>query len=145
MADKMHVTHLRKIVRALDPDSDVTAHGAIDHPIDAVQVVLLTAAILGTINVVKLASFTGYSRQFISAIALNMKNNHLWINGQYKCSEWFDPEDGINHAMFHEHNDIACGSRWKPYAEPISVDACQIYWTELEKQSKQKFKCGGWL
>ena len=128
MANKLHVSHIRSVVRALDPDSEVSPPGRTDHPIDAVQVVLLSAAILETIDVVRLASFTRYSREFVSAIALNMKNNHLWIDGHYRCSEWFHVEDGIvNHAMFCEHNDIACGSCWKPDAEPISVDVCKIY------------------
>jgi len=54
-----------------------------EHPMVAVGIVLLSSAILGTANIEKLVKFTGYSRPFISAIAFNMENNKLWVDGQY--------------------------------------------------------------
>jgi hypothetical protein len=57
-----------------------------EHPMTAVGIVLLGAALLQIDSPRSLMSFTGYSFQFVSAIVLNMLNNRLWTNGRYDHS-----------------------------------------------------------
>lgn len=47
------------------------------HPIGAVGIVLMAAAMGGITCPGQLAHFTGYSRSFVSAIICNLTNNHL--------------------------------------------------------------------
>jgi len=97
----------------------------------AVGIVLLSAALLGTIKASDLMIFTGYSSQFISAITLNMRNNNLWIGGRYDHCIWLSQEGTIEKEGLWEHIDIACGTLWMPEADTaVSADPCEIYWDE---------------
>jgi hypothetical protein len=109
-----------------------------EHPMDAVGIVLLSSAILGTANVEKLVKFTGYSSTFISAIAFNMENNKLWVDGEYREEQywrWFSPDGSVEDQEFWENIGIACGEVWVPEAHSEdSMDTCKIYWGELPPQ-----------
>lgn len=114
-----------------------------EHPMVAVGIVLLSSAILGTANIEKLVKFTGYSRPFISAIAFNMENNKLWVDGQYgedQYGRWFSPDGSIDDDNeFWENIGIACGTAWEPEAHSdASLDPCKIYWDELPPQDPTK-------
>ena len=105
----------------------------------AVGIVLLSSAILGTGDIEKLVKFTGYTREFVSAIAFNMQNNNLWVNDQFEESQyrkWF-ALDGTIHDddEFWENIQIACGTVWQPGADSdVSLDPCKIYWDEQKAQ-----------
>ena len=135
MARTLNVDDIHKALRSQynDLETDVSAPDS-EHPIEAVATVLLSSAVLGTTDSDRLVRFTGYSRQFVSGIALNMRNNRLWGHGQYDCSGWFDPQGGIfDDRRFWEDHQVALGIMWRPSVEPISIDVCSIYWSELKK------------
>lgn len=100
------------MMHAMYPDVE---NGRIDkasyeHPMTAVGIVLLSAAFLGTTAGSQLMAFTGYSGPFASAIALNMLNNRLWIDGRY---------------------DLDCGMLWMSNADTaVSADPIDLYWDE---------------
>ena len=108
-----------------------------EHPMTAVGIVLISAIILGTTDIARLAKFTGYSENFISAIAFNMIQNKLWVQGMYdhsQCSRWYAPDGVISdESVFWEHIDMACGNLWMPGVETRSLDPCMIYWGERER------------
>jgi len=82
----------------------------------------------------ELRRFTGYSREFISAIGLNMQNNKWWIEGQYDTSTWLSAEGTIDPRRFWDHIEVACGSLWMPNrATKFSIDSCKIYWDERSR------------
>jgi hypothetical protein len=109
-----------------------------EHPMTAVGIVLLSSAILGTGDIEKLIRFTGDTREFVSAIAFNMQNNNLWVNGQFEESQyrtWFAPDGTIHDDKeFWETIQIACGTVWQPEADSnVSLDPCKIYWDERQR------------
>ena len=81
-----------------------------EHPMTAVGIVLLSAALMKSNNPRALMSFTGYSFQFVSAIVLNMLNNRLWTNGRYDSSGWLLQGGTIETEELWEHIEIACGN-----------------------------------
>jgi hypothetical protein len=114
-----------------------------EHVMVAVGIVLLSSAILGTANIEKLVKFTGYSRNFISAIAFNMENNKMWVGGEYGEEQywrWFSPDGSIDDDNeFWENINIACGMTWVPDAHSDAfVDTCKIYWDERSLQDPTK-------
>ena len=107
-----------------------------EHPMTAVGIVLISAIILGTTEISRLVKFTGYSENFISAIAFNMTQSKLWVNGRYdesQFSEWFSP-DGIisDDVQFWDHIEIACGNMRRSGVETEPFDPCEIYRDERE-------------
>src|SRR5689334_18604643 len=88
-----------------------------EHPMTAVGLVLLSAAIIGRTEVAELTVFTGYSRRFISAITSNMQNNRLWIDGRYDVSAWLSPDGAIDEVRFWDHIEFACGTMWRPVVD----------------------------
>ena len=91
----------------------------------------LSAGLMGTIEATTLMLFTGYSRLFISAIACNMQNNQLWIDGRYDVSGWLSPDGTIDGECLWTHIELACGNEWMPGADVyIAADPCMIYWDE---------------
>ena len=140
MAKRLNVDDIHKALRSQYTDliTDVSTPDC-EHPIEAVATVLLSSGVLDTADVPKLVKFTGYARQFVSAIALNMQNNHLWSHGRYDYSEWFDPQRGIiDDRHFWSHHEVALGMAWRSGVEQISVDVCRIYWDEIERDEKRK-------
>jgi hypothetical protein len=104
-----------------------------EHPMTAVGVVLLSAVLLDTTEMLKLAAFTGYSHQFISAISWNMQNNNLWTDGKYRVSDW-SGANGVDPEQFFFHIEIACGGLWQPDSQSLfSMDTCKIYWDERKQ------------
>jgi len=81
---------LKNLMHVMYPDVEDDRDDKCDfeHPMTAVGIVLLTATLTGTIDERALMGFTGYSRQFVSAIALNMLNNRLWSDNGYDHSNW---------------------------------------------------------
>ena len=105
--------------------------GSYEHPMTAVGIVLLSAALLGTIDARELMAFTRYSRQFVSAIALNMLNNRLWADGGYDHSSWLLEDGTMEEEELWEHIEIACGMLWMPKADTgVSAEPCDLYWDE---------------
>jgi len=97
----------------------------------AAGLVLLSAAIFGTTDHTKLILFTGYSRQFISAISLNMENNQLWVDGQYKSWSWLSSDRKIDERGLWDHIEFGCGTERIPTCDrEIVIDACALFWDE---------------
>ena len=84
------VADLRPIMQVMFPavEDERDDNEKYEHPMTAVGLVLLSAAIISTTEATKLVLFTGYSRPFISAITFNMQNNQLWVGGRYDASTW---------------------------------------------------------
>jgi len=111
MSQAFRATDLKGMMHAMYPDVE---NGRIDkasyeHPMTAVGIVLLSAAFLGTTAGRRLMAFTGYSGQFVSAIAFNMLNNRLWIDGRYEHSSWWLKNGTIGAEQLWEHIEMACG------------------------------------
>ena len=102
-----------------------------EHPMTATGMVLLSAALLRTIGLKELLLFTGYGREFISAIGLNMQNNKLWTDGRYDTSTWLSSDGTIDERKFWDHIEVACGMLWMTTrSSSFSVDSCKVYWDE---------------
>lgn len=114
-----------------DVEDDRRDKSSFEHRMTAVGIVLLRPALLGTTDRKQLTAFTGYSRQFVSAIALNMLNNRLWTNDRYDHSAWLLKDGTIEAERLSEHIDLACGMLWMPNATTeFSADPCEVYWDE---------------
>ena len=128
------VADLRLIMHALFPEVDDRADPEnAEHPMTAVGLVLLSAAVIDTTEATKLALFTGYRHRFISAITFNMQNNRLWVDGQYDATEWLRSDGTIDADTLWDHVEFACGDLWMPSAHSdIAADPCPctIYWDE---------------
>jgi hypothetical protein len=120
----------------VDDDQFSIEHSGFIHenPITAIGVVLISSVVLGTTEVNRLVEFTGYSKEFIRAIAANMQNSHLWRDGKYDCAEWSSgnnllPRDEKEDREFSEHIQIAEGSVWSADAKSRpSEDAGAVFW-----------------
>ena len=131
---------IRRALQARYPDveedeSAIELSGFIhENPFTAIGVVLISAALLGTTDVDRLAAFTRYSRAFIRAIAWNMENSGLWKDGKYNCSDWSAsgnllPRNEHEDHEFWDHISIGEGSMWNKDANSHdSVDSCKIFW-----------------
>jgi hypothetical protein len=82
---------------------------AAEDPMVAVMVVVFSAALLRITNINALCVFTGYSHQFVSAIADNMQSNDLWRGENYEASYWLRDRAFDEHE-FLEQVDVACGT-----------------------------------
>jgi hypothetical protein len=81
----------------------------IDCPNFPVMVILFSAALLRTANVVTLCDFTGYGPEYVGAIAENMANNQLRQGDQYVASGWL--RDGcLDEDEFGRQIDVALGT-----------------------------------
>jgi len=106
-----------------------------DHPMTAVGIVLLCAAYRRSTDIDELAQLTGYSIDFVLAIAFNMENNKLWVNGEYSSPKWWLGNGCIDGEEFWQHIDAACGDLWFPEGDTsVSADPCEIYWNERPSQ-----------
>lgn len=133
MSKLLRAKNLRVAMLAMYPDVQWEGedNNVPEHPMIAVGIVLLSAALLQTIQAQRIMAFTGYSQQFISAIALNMMNNKLWSNGEYDHSSWMLQDGLINDDELRAHVEIACGMLWEDEADAhISADPCDVYWEE---------------
>src|SRR6266550_7777465 len=137
MSKSFTVVDLRPIMQFLYPEveDERDDDDPYEHPMTAVGIVLLSAAVMGTTKAKQLILFTGYSRSFISAILINMQNNKLWLDGKYDCSPWISADGTIDKTEFWDHIEIACGSLWLPVGDTsISMDTCMIYWDERRRR-----------
>jgi hypothetical protein len=108
MSSTFRAAELRNAMRVMYPDLEGERVYLRDdeHPMTAVGIVLLSAALLQIDRPRSLMSFTGYSFQFVSAIVLNMLNNRLWTNGRYDHSSWL-LEDGTIRTP-HQSSRVVC-------------------------------------
>ena|SRR5437868_859785 len=83
-----------------------------DCPIFPVMVVLFAAALLQDTSVDTLFEFTGYRKDFIEAISINMTNNGLWKCGGYSRSGWFENGELADENEFGRQVDAAVGCLW---------------------------------
>jgi hypothetical protein len=120
---------LRQFMRSRYPG--VEDEGDDEHPLTAIGVVLLSAVILGTTDTEELIRFTGYSREFVSAIAVNMEDNRAWWNGRYDLVGWLLTDGTIDDCLFWEHINVACAMVSLPGAlYKAEADPCKIFWEE---------------
>ena len=136
MSKLLAVNDLRPIMQALFPDDEDgrEVNKNYEHPMTAVGLVLMSAAIIGTTKAARLIFFTGYSRSFISAITFNMQNNQLWVGGRYDASTWLCADGTIDGEGLLTHVEVACGNEWMPAADPdIAADTCMVYWAERRR------------
>ena len=84
---KMDLAWVKKEVHRLDKSLDEFDESFL------IAVVLISSAIVGA-NIKRLATFTHYSRDFISDIGKHLRKNGVWKNGQVDNYEWFDKNSG---------------------------------------------------
>jgi len=103
----------------------------------AVASVLLSAAILQTVEPRKLRQFTGYHPAFIASVAWNMRNSKLWTATGYDTSRWLSVSGEMNDLLMLGDVDVAWGNGWGPDAEfpRDAIDTYQAY-KDLVAQSK---------
>jgi hypothetical protein len=136
MSKLLIVSDLRPILQAMYPDVEDGRedHENYEHPMTAVGLVLMSAAIMDTTQAAKLIRFTGYSRLFLSAITFNMQNNQIWIDGRYDASTWLFRDGTIDAEELWTHIEIACANQWVPDADPhLAADPCKVYWDERRR------------
>lgn len=93
-------------------------------PFFAVQVVLFAAACLENTDVCYLSVFTGCRKDFVQAIAQNMLNNKLWLDGKYDCSRWYRSGEVTSDDRFCDETNAAAASGRFPCSRiEDSVDA----------------------
>src|SRR5260370_5413133 len=126
MPIKYTADNLRELMRTMYPDVDDGS----EHPMTAVGVVLLAAAIFGITDEEALVRLTAYPRSFIAAILFNLRGNRVFHNGSYDCSHWLSAEEAIDYQRFWEHIEAACGHFW--HVDFPDLDTCQIYWNNKE-------------
>ena len=133
------VADLRPIMQVMFPavEDERDDNEKYEHPMTAVGLVLLSAAIISTTEATKLVLFTGYSRPFISAITFNMQNNQLWVGGRYDASTWLSLDGTIDAECLWTHIEVACGDQWMPAADPdVAADTCMVYWDERKRVTR---------
>ena len=87
----------QKIVRIFPSMVDLSGP---EHPWVPIGVVLISAELLQTTDVSKLFAFTGYSQNFVAAIAFNLIHNNVWsrdghFGSQYRSWFSFFPDSVI--------------------------------------------------
>ena len=92
----------------------------------AVASVLLSAAVLQTVEPSKLQQFTGYHPAFIASVAWNMRNGKLWTATGYDTARWLSASGEMNDLLMLEDVEVAWGTGWSPDAE-FPHDAIDIY------------------
>ena len=135
--NELTAADLLSMARTLDPgvDDPGECEGPYPNAVNAAKVVLMSAALLGTTNTVRLEQFTGYSRTFISAIKFNMENNHLWSDGRYDASAWLSAKVAIDDDLLSEDVEVAMGWAWTPEAD--SDDAIDP-WSSVGRNAVRK-------
>jgi hypothetical protein len=57
--------------------------------------ILLAALAENTTDPEHIAQVTGYEREAVEQVAINMRNGELWIDDQVHCDHWFDAKCGL--------------------------------------------------
>ena len=83
-----------------------------DCPLFPVMVVLFSAALFQNTSVEFLVEFTGYRKDYVEAISINMRNNGLWKSGKYFRSGWFKNGELADENEFGRQVDAAVGCLW---------------------------------
>jgi hypothetical protein len=114
-----------------------------DCPFFALQVVLFAAAVLQNTDAGDLSAFTGCSKDFVVAVARNMRNNNLWVDGKYDCSHWYRNGEIADHHRFCEETQAAEGSLWfASSAENDTVDPFSFAGNETYHLLWESLICG---
>jgi len=144
--------NLQRVVKYLDQTYPQVGP---ECPFFALQVVLFAAAVLQNTDVGDLSEFTGCSKDFVVAVARNMRNNNLWVDGKYDCSQWYRNGEITDHYRFCEETQAAEGSLWfSSLEENATVDpfsagnvTCHPLWESLicgmKKPCERVRQCGG--
>jgi len=128
MRDSKSKCALRKIVGYLD---DIYPDLGTDCPFFAIQVVVLSAAVLQKVAVRYLSDFTGCTYNLVDAITQNMQNNALWVGGKYDCSNWLVNGIITDDDRFCEETMAAEGSFWFPGADMTkTADISHFLWEQ---------------
>jgi hypothetical protein len=111
----------------------------------AIASLLLSAAVLGTVEPGQLRRFTSYHPAFIASVASNMRNNNLWTVQGYDTSHWLSSAGEVNERSFLEDFDVAAGSSWCPDAEFFhdAIDAWDVYQELESKGAVRRFTLRG--
>jgi hypothetical protein len=137
------VDDIRRELNRKFPDVDDLPEN--EHPMTAIGVVLISAMILQSTEISRLVIFTGYSPDFISAIAFNMIHNKLWTGSGCVAGEgstWFSLDGFVREdGEFWDQIEMACGNMWMPgIGERVSRDPCRIFWDERSRESCHREK-----
>jgi hypothetical protein len=119
--------NLTSVVRYLDL---MCPYLGIECPLFAVHVVIFSAAILQNTDVDQLSQFTGCTRNLVDAIARNMYNNRLWVDGKYDCSRWLADGVIIDQDRFCDETQAAEGGYFFPSAKEIVAADPYQFWCE---------------
>ena len=139
MNKQLTVADLEKIMLDLYPHLEPEHPGHVFHALIRMGALLLGAAFLNTTDVVTLVRLTGYSPNFVSAVAFNMTNNKLWRDGSYDTSAWLRPDGSIDEKQFYEHVACAEGDLWMPACDnDISTEPCWIFSDEHRRNLPKK-------
>lgn len=131
--NELTAADLLSMARTLDPGVDEDPDDPNPNSVNAAKVVLMSAALLGTTNTIRLEQFTGYSRPFISAIKFNMENNHLWCDSRYAASSWLFANVTIDDDLLSEDVEVAMGWAWTQEADSAdSIDPTTSYWDQRD-------------
>ena len=102
-----------------------------DCPLFPVMVVLFSAAVFQNASVEFLVEFTGYRKDYVEAISINMRNNGLWKSGRYSRSGWLKNGELADENEFGRQVDAAVGclrySEEAPRSRTKDVNSMQPY------------------
>lgn len=131
MASRVTFERVEQVICTWFPDPEPETDSV--RAFRAIAGLLLSAVVLGTVELGKLRRFTGYHPAFIAAVAWNMRNSGLWTAHGYDASAWLGPTGDVNEQMFLEDFDVAAGSTWCPDAEEPreAIDTWDVF-CELE-------------
>jgi hypothetical protein len=101
-------------------------------PLFAVYVVVFSAAILQNTDVDELSRFTGCTRNLVDAIARNMSNNGLWVDGKYDCSGWLADGVIIDHDRLCYETQAGEGGFFFPSAKEALAADLYPFWCEQD-------------
>jgi hypothetical protein len=121
--------NLTKVVQYLDrtyPDL------GIECPLFAVHVVIFSSAVLQNTDVDYLSQFTGCTRNLVDAIARNMRNNGLWVDGKYDCSRWLANGVIIDQDRFCDETQAGEGGFLFPSAKETQTADLYPFWCEQD-------------
>jgi hypothetical protein len=105
---------------------------ATECPLFAVHVVIFSAAILQNTDVDYLSQFTGCTRNLVDAIARNMRNNGLWVDGKYDCSRCSRTALSQIRTDFATKHRLAKAAPCFPPAKETQTADLYLFWCEQD-------------
>ena len=118
--------HDLRFVREALEDLDPAMKGGEDEPGYRTAIVLLAALELGP-NVDALSRFTGYSPDFVRAIAGRSVEAGLWTDDDVCCEHWFAQDGQLRCTVFWTDTLVAEGLVVRSWSEE---DGAYRYWTK---------------